>query len=122
MSDATTFGKELKKLRARFKLTQREAAKAIGCSDSHLSKIERGIYPIAEDKLNNIISFFDIKQKEENKLRILAVDIQNFIHIKITSLPTQKRKLVHDIALQLLSTDISTLRKVYTLLKDKNDN
>ncbi|SEM85720.1 Transcriptional regulator, contains XRE-family HTH domain [bacterium A37T11] len=58
------FGKQLKKYRILYKLSQLKLAEAIGTDNSYIAKVEEGKLNVGIDNLHKFAHFFDVKYYE----------------------------------------------------------
>ncbi len=70
MKEALQFGKRLRELRIKARLTQRELAEKVGVDFSYLSKLENGVLPPPSEKV--ILKLAEILHTDKDELIILA--------------------------------------------------
>lgn len=81
-------GKRVKYYRNRLKITQAELAEKAGCSNNHISALERGLYSTRIDILANValalnvstdvLLFGEYAELNQNLIRTLNIAIKNY--------------------------------------------
>lgn len=102
---ATTFGKELRKLRIDKDETIHTMAKKLDMSISYLSAIEAGSRNIPSTMVDMIIKKYHLDKERSEILRQAEAESAKQIDIDLTSMTAEQRKLVFALSRKL--SDIS---------------
>lgn len=102
---ATTFGKELRKLRIDKDENIHDMAKKLGISISYLSAIEAGSRNIPSDMVDKIIAKYHLNGERSEILRQAEAESSKEIDIDLSTVSAEQRKLVF--ALSRKINDIS---------------
>ena len=102
---ATTFGKELRKLRIDKDETIHGMAKKLGISISYLSAIEAGSRNIPNGMVNKIIEKYHLNNERSEIMRQAEAESSKGIDIDLSTVTVEQRKLVFALSRKL--NDIS---------------
>ena len=102
---ATTFGKELRKLRIDKDENIHDMAKKLGISISYLSAIEAGSRNIPSDMVDNIVAKYHLNGERSEILRQAEAESSKEIDIDLSKVSAEQRKLIF--ALSRKINDIS---------------
>lgn len=102
---ATTFGKELRKLRIDKDENIHDMAKKLGISISYLSAIEAGSRNIPSDMVDKIVAKYHLNGERSEILRQAEAESSKEIDIDLSTVSVEQRKLVF--ALSRKINDIS---------------
>ncbi len=102
---ATTFGKELRKLRIDRDENIHDMAKNLGISISYLSAIEAGSRNIPNDMVDKIVTKYHLNGERSEILRQAEAESSKEIDIDLSTFSAEQRKLVF--ALSRKINDIS---------------
>lgn len=102
---ATTFGKELRKLRIDKDETIHTMAKKLEMSMSYLSAIEAGSRNIPSDMVDKIITKYKLNKERSEILRQAEAESAKEINVNLDGVSPEQRKLVFALSRKL--NDIS---------------
>lgn len=94
------FGKRIKELRERKKLTQERLAEKVGLDLQTISRIETGYY----------FTSFENLEKLANALDVTMADLFNFGHLKT------KEELIKEINTELLTSSEKDVQRIHKLI------
>ena len=98
---ATTFGKELRKIRIDKDETIHAMAKKLGISISYLSAIEAGSRKIPSDMVDKIIEKYHLNKERSDILRQAEAESSIEIEIDLSTVTAEQRKLVFALSRKL---------------------
>ncbi len=99
-SGSKVFGKRIKELRERKKLTQEKLAEKIGLDLQTISRIETGYY----------FTSFENLEKLANALDVTIADLFDFEHVKT------KEELIKEINIALNNSDEKDVQRIHKLI------
>ncbi len=91
---ATTFGKELRKLRIDKDETIHSMAKKLGISISYLSAIEAGNRKIPSEMVDTIVNKYHLSKERSEIMRQAEAESSEQIDIDLSTVTAEQRKLV----------------------------
>ena len=98
---ATTFGKELRKLRIDKDETIHQMAKKLEMSMSYLSAIEAGSRNIPGDMVDKIIVKYKLNKERSENLRQAEAESAKEINVNLEGISKEQRKLVFALSRKL---------------------
>ena len=98
---ATTFGKELRKLRIDKDETIHAMAKKLEISISYLSAIEAGSRNIPNDMVDKIIEKYHLNKERSEILRQAEAESSKTLDIDLSAVSSEQRKLVFALSRKL---------------------
>jgi transcriptional regulator with XRE-family HTH domain len=116
MSKLTDFGKALRKLRIEQGEKMQDMANAIGVSVSFLSAIETGAKSVPMEKVEKIITRYDLKGAEARELHSLAAKSKAMVRIKVRP---ESRQLVTAFARKVKDLSPSKRHAILQILEEE---
>lgn len=112
-------GKQIRAIRRHLECTQKEVAKAVGVSISHLSDVERGTDSPTYKLVDNIATFFETYGYKVNRYNlVVATDISRG-KVPLDDLSLEHKLLVATLANVTLTKDQSS--QLWKLLEEMNN-
>jgi len=116
MSKLTEFGKGLRKLRIERGDKMKDMADAIGVSVSFLSAIETGAKSVPMEKVETLITYYDIKGQQASQLHSLAAKSKAIVRIKVRP---ESRQLVTAFARKVKDLSPSKRHAILQILEEE---
>ena len=114
---ATTFGKELRKLRIDKDENIHTMAKKLGISISYLSAIEAGSRNIPVDLVDKIIAKYRLNKERSEILRQAEAESSKEINVDLSNVSAEQRKLVFALSRRINDMSDEECLKILEKLK-----